>query len=537
MEKDFALKELCRYPLGTFAEVIYRNSFYYPNSEAFVCGSRRVSFSEFNERVNRLVHGLRKLGCREGDVIGILSWNCLEYMEVWGAAMKGGFILAHYSPRLSESELSELMVHSGAGVLFCGGVFADLAQRFCRDIEGLHHYCVFDAGPGSHSFDDLLRENSAEEVEVALAPDDPLTIIYTSGTTGVPKGAVYNHRQKLDNSMVKALELGAQACDRNLMVLPMFHIGGDSHIWPFFIVGGCNVIQAKPSFEPALMLQTIQDEKITDVQIVATQLIALLRYPDIDRYDLGSLKRIWYAASPMPVEVLRRGLKKFGPIFMQGYGQTESGPNTTRMSKEAHVQSMEPSEGCNVLASCGQPCFGVQARVVDESGRDLPPGEVGEIIVRTNLIMSGYWRRPEETGSAIRDEWLHTGDMGYYDRNAYIYIVDRKKDMIITGGENVYSKEVEDVLYEHPAVYEAAVIGVADSYWVERVHALIVLNPGVDVTEEEIMSFCRQRMAKYKAPKSIDFVEELPKSPQGKILKKELRRIFSKDGICLGPTE
>jgi acyl-CoA synthetase (AMP-forming)/AMP-acid ligase II len=295
------------------------------------------------------------------------------------------------------------------------------------------------------------------------------------------------------------------------------------------MMGGCTVIQEKISFDPGLMLKTIEDEKITDVQIVATQLIALLNCRDIDRYDLGSLKRIWYAASPMPQEVLKRGLDKFGPIFMQGYGMTESGPNTACMLKEAHVPSGEPSEGQNVLASCGRPFFGVQMRVVSDDGEDLPPGEIGEIIVHTNLLMSGYWGQPEKTEDTIKNGWLYTGDMGYYDKNAYIYIVDRKKDLIITGGENVYSREVEDVLYEHPAVYETAVIGIPDSYWVERVHALIVLRPGGGATEEEIISFCRQRMAKYKAPKSIEFLKELPKSPQGKILTRELRKRMKKE--------
>jgi len=527
MKPQYTLKELCRYRLGTFAEIIHRNSLFYPNDEAFVYGQKRVTFADFNGRVNRLVNGLRALGCAKGDVIGILSWNCLAYMEVWGAAMKGGFILAHLSPRLLEKELLALCLHSGVRVLFCGPEFSEMGGRFMQRIPDMRQYFIFSAPAQMPSYDKLVDENSPEEIDVEMTSEDPLAIIYTSGTTGTPKGALYNHRQKLDNTVVKALTLGAQPGDRALIVLPMFHIGGDSHIWPFFITGGCNVIEQKSTFDPAVMLKTIQDEKVTDVQIVATQLIALLNYPEIDRYDLGSLKRIWYAASPMPVEVLKRGLKKFGPIFMQGYGMTESGPNSTSMSREAHLLPASLSDGPGVLASCGRPCFGVQMRVVDEDGRDLPVGEIGEIIVHSNNNMSGYWRQPENTEKTMRNGWLHTGDMGCYDENAYVYIVDRKKDMIISGGENIYSKEVEDVLYQHPAVYEAAVIGVSDAYWVERVHAVVVLNNGMETSDEELIRFCREHVAKYKAPKSVEFVKELPKSPQGKILKRELRQIFS----------
>jgi acyl-CoA synthetase (AMP-forming)/AMP-acid ligase II len=267
----------------------------------------------------------------------------------------------------------------------------------------------------------------------------------------------------------------------------------------------------------------IAEEQITDVHIVPTQLISLLNLPDIEQYDLHCLKRIWYAASPMPTEVLKRGLSVFGPIFMQGYGQTESGPDVTVLSRANHRYSGESTEAQSVLASCGQPCIRVHVRIVDEDGRDVEAGTIGEIIVESKRIMTEYWRKPDETKETIRDGWLYTGDMGYYDEKGFIYIADRKKDMIISGGENVYPKQVEDVLYRHPAVKEAAVIGVPDPYWVERVHALVVLQENARAAEEDIISFCRKHIAHFKAPKSVEFVESLPKNPQGKILKKEIR--------------
>ncbi len=527
MVENFVLKELCRYPLGTFAEIIYRNARFHPDNEAFVMGSRRVTFADFNTRVNRLIHGLKAVGCQKGDVIAILSWNCIEYMEVWGAAMKAGFILAHLSPRLSEKELAALVKYAEAKVIFCGTELAEMAGNMVQCIQGLEHQYVFGPMGTDASYQHLLSGHSGDEIDVDLTAEDPVTIFFTSGTTGLPKGAVYSHRQKLENAMTKALGLGVQVNDRNLIALPMFHIGGDSHIWPFFIVGACNVIMEEIVFTPPSMLKTLEDEKITDVQIVATQLVALLGTPNIDRYNLSRLNRIWYAASPMPTEVLKRGMKMFGPIFMQGYGMSESGPNTTMLSKEAHNSSGDPS-GPSVLTSCGRPCSGVQMRVVDLNGEDVPAGEIGELIVHSSHIMSGYWKQPDDTKKIIKDGWLYTGDLGFYDENAYIYIADRKKDMIITGGENVYPKEVEEILYQHPAIYETAVIGIPDPYWVERVHAMVVLNEGVQVSKKEIIDFCRARMSSFKAPKSLEFLYELPKSPQGKVLKRELRKMALK---------
>jgi len=522
------LRELSRYDLGTFADIIYRNAVLYPDSEAFVYGSERTSFKRFNERVNRLIHGLQALGIHKGDVIGILSWNRLEYPEVFGAAMKGGFILAHFNPRLQAEELIHVINDSEARVVFLGPEFVEIVDRIHKRLSKAELFLTFgNAERQMMAYREVLESHS-EEPEPNIREEDPLVIFYTSGTTGIPRGAIYTHRQKMENTYIKALDIGVEFGDRHLVVLPMFHIGGDSHIWPFFLMGGCNVIMPRPSFDPAEALQMIAEEQITDVHIVPTQLISLLNLPDIEQYDLHCLKRIWYAASPMPTEVLKRGLSVFGPIFMQGYGQTESGPDVTVLSRANHRYSGESTEAQSVLASCGQPCIRVHVRIVDEAGRDVEAGKIGEIIVESKRIMTEYWRKPDETKETIRDGWLYTGDMGYYDEKGFIYIADRKKDMIITGGENVYPKQVEDVLYRHPAVKEAAVIGVPDPYWVERVHALVVLKENAQAAEEDIISFCRECIAHYKAPKSVEFVESLPKNPQGKILKREIRSKYWK---------
>ncbi len=527
MAGKLLLRELSRYRLGTFADIIYRNAILYPESEAFVRGAERVSFKCFNEKVNRLIHGLDHLGIQKGDIIGILSWNQLEYPEVFGAAMKGGFVLAHINPRLHAQELVDVIADAQPRVLFLGpetvktidGIRSHLAQTEWFVVLGDTHGQMV-------AYAHLLKGQSEEEPDVTVEEDDPLTIFYTSGTTGTPRGAIYTHRQKMENTIMKALDIGVEFGDRHLVVLPMFHIGGDSHIWPFFLRGGCNVLTTQRAFILEDALRLLAEEQITDVHIVPTQLISMLTLPDIQQYPLPCLKRIWYAASPMPTEVLRQGLSAFGPIFLQGYGQTESGPDVTILSRANHCGPQASAEVQSALESCGQPCIGVHVRIVDEAGRDVEAGEIGEIIVESRRTMVGYWRKPEETKEAIRDGWLYTGDLGYYDEHGFIYIADRKTDMIITGGENVYPKEVENILYRHPAVQEAAIIGIPDPYWVERVHAIVVLKANARATEEEIISFCRDRVAHYKAPKSIQFVETLPKNPQGKILKREVRNWY-----------
>ena len=530
MNDKLTLKELSRYELGTFADIIYRNAILYPDNEAFVCGSKRISFKYFNERANRLINGLKELKTQKGEVIGILSWNCLEYTEVFGAAMKGGYILAHFNPRLKDQELVHVINDSKARVLFIGPDLVEILKRIHKQLSHTKTIVAFgNAREAMMAYGEVLERQSTNEPESKVMEQDPLVIFYTSGTTGVPRGALYTHKQKMENTVMKALDIGLESGDRHLVILPMFHIGGDSHIWPFFLMGGCNVIIGEPSFNPAASLQTIVKERITDVHIVPTQLVSLLNLPDIESYDLGELKRVWYAASPMPVEVLKRGLALFGPIFIQGYGLTESGPHTTVLNRAAHrVIDKIPAEQ-KLLSSCGQPCIGVQMRIIDEAGNDVAAGKIGEIIIKSRRSMTGYWRNSDSTEKTIKDGWLYTGDMGFYDEKGFIYIADRKKDMIVTGGENVYPKEVEEVLYRHPAVMEVAIIGIPDDYWVERVQAVVVLKEGQQATAGEIIDFCKEHIAHYKAPKGVDFVESLPKSPQGKILKREIRKQFRKE--------
>jgi len=525
MTGKLVLAELSRYQIGTFADIIYRNALLHPDGEAFVCGSQRITFAQYNDRVNSLVHALRSAGVKKGDVIGILSWNCLEFADVYGAAMKGGFIASPFNPRLHPEELEYLINYSEANTLFVGPDLLPAANSLRSLLPEVQNYISFgDPGPDMLSHREMLAAHPSHEPDLSVDRHDPYLIFYTSGTTGVPRGALYTHFRKLDNTRIKALEIGVKPEDRHVLVLPFFHIGGDCHVWPFFLVGGCNVIMPQKSFDPAAVLQVIQNEKATDMQIVPTQLSAILSRQDINDYDLSSLNRIYYAASPMPLELLRKGLEIFGPIFSQGYGQTESGPQICALPRKAHQVLDRPPEEQKVLTSCGQPSLGVHVRVVDEIGLDVAPGTVGEIIAQSDSLMVEYWNRPDETREVLIDGWLHTGDLGYYDENGFIYIVDRKKDMVIVNGMNVYPRMVEEVLYQHPGILEAAVVGEPHPSHGEIVVAHVVARGGFDLDDHELKTFCREQLGQHQMPRRFVVHESLPKNATGKILKRELRR-------------
>ncbi len=531
MVKEFLLKELCRYQTGTLADIIYRNALLHADDEAFIYGHQSVSFSRYNLRVNSLIQALQTMGVKKGEVLGLAAWNCLEYMDVVGAAMKGGFIVSPYNPKLSKDELGDLINYSEATTLFVGPELIDIVYRLRTKnlLPKVKYYISLEGRAPEFVCNQELIANRSREPDVQIMEDDPYIIFFTSGTTGNPKGAVYTHRRRMENYRLKCLEMAVEQGSRHLVIIPLFHTGGDSHAWIIFYVGGCNVILRDRSFNPCTAMQAIQDYKLTDVHMVPTQLVAMVNQPDIEKYDLRSLKRIFYAGSPMPAEVLRKALKIFGSVFSQGYGLTESGPMTCGMYPRDYLVLDRPVNDQKVLKSVGQPCTGCHVRIVDEKNSDVQAGIPGEIIIRHKSIMQEYWKRPVETSDAIVEGWLHTGDLGYYDERGFVYIVDRKKDLIITGGENVFPREIEEVLYRHPAIAEAAVIGIPDPMWVEKVHAVVTLKEGTTTTADELITFCKENLARYKAPKSVEFVDVLPKNPQGKILKRELREPYWKE--------
>jgi len=527
MGPRFILRELSRYRIGTYADIIYRNALLYSEQEAFVYGTERITFAEYNSRVNSLIHALNTVGVKKNDVLGILAWNCLEYVDVYGAAMKGGFITSPFSPRLKEDELDDLINYSEANTLFVGPELVEMVNSLRPRIPKVKKFISFEGqAPGMICHHELLNTYSKEEPEVQVEEDDPLFIFYTSGTTGIPRGALYDHSRAIDDTRTLVIGLTLQPGDKSIQIMPLFHVGGTKYFWSFFYVGGSNIIMNQRSFDPAATLQLIQEEKATDIHIVATHLASFFNTPNFDKYDLSSLKRMLYAASPMPLELLKKGMEKWGPIFIQAYGATEDGPCVTGLSRQQHDLLDRPPDEQSVLTSAGFPYMGVHVRIVDDKENDIEAGEVGEIIAQSKHNMIEFWHKPEETRETVVNGWLHTGDMGRYDEKGYIYIVDRKRDMIISGGENIYPREVEEILYRHPTVLETAVIGIPDQYWVEKVHAVVVLKKGASLSAQELIDFCKQSLASYKAPKSVEFLDALPKNPAGKILKRELREKY-----------
>jgi long-chain acyl-CoA synthetase len=517
------LKELSRYKIGTFADIVYRHSMLRPDKIAYIYGKEQLTYAQFNSKVNSLVHALQDLGVKKGDAIGLLSWNCLDYAIIYGTAMKCGYIISRFNPRLQVEELDYLINYSEVKTLFVGQELVDVTESLRSKIPSVKNYISLEkSAPNMMYIRELIDSHSDEEPYVDVQEDDRFFIIYTSGTTGVPRGAVYSHREAWDDARTYIINLSMQPEDKHIQVSPMFHIAGDTMVRSILYMGGCNIILK--FFDPATTLQLIQEHKATHMSIVPTHLVAMLALPDVKKYDISSLKFIWYGGSPMPMEVLKKGLETFGPIFGQGYGQSESGPAICHLPKEDHDVLGKPEE--KRLASVGQPDIGVQVRIIDDKGKDVMPGELGEIIVRSKHKMLEYWKKPKDTSTTIVDGWLHTSDIGRYDEKGYIFLIDRKKDMIISGGENVFPREVEEVLYSNPKVHEVAVIGIPDSYWVEKVHAVVSLKKGAQATANELIDYAKKSLASYKVPKSIEFVDALPKNAAGKIMKRELREKY-----------
>ena len=517
------LKELSQYNIGTFADIVYRQSLLRPDKVAYIYGKEQLTYAQFNSKVNSLVHALQKLGVKKGDAIGLLSWNCLDYAIIYGAAMKGGYIISRFNPRLQAEELDYLINYSEVKTLFVGLELVAVTESIRSKIPGVKNYISLEKrAPNMMYMHDMLDSYPDDEPYVQVQEGDGFFIIYTSGTTGVPRGAVYSHREAWDDARTYIINLSIQPDDKHIQVSPMFHIAGDTMVRSILYMGGCNIILK--TFDPAATLQLIQGHKATHISIVPTHLVAMLALPDVKKYDISSLKFIWYGGSPMPVEVMKNGLATFGTIFGQGYGQSESGPAICHLPKEDHNVLGTTEE--KKLASVGQPDIGVQVRIVDDKGKDVSPGELGEIIVRSKHNMLEYWKKPKDTSNTIIDGWLHTGDIGRYDEKGYVFLVDRKKDMIISGGENVFPREIEEILYRNPKVHEVAVIGIPDPYWVEKVHAVVSLKKGVKATAEELIDFCKKNLAGYKCPKSVEFVDALPKNAAGKIMKRDLREKY-----------
>ena len=491
-----------------------------PEFEAAVFEGTRLTHRELNDRVNRLANGLVSKGYRRGDRLAVLAANTHKYLEIYFAAGKLGISVTPLNFRLSDPEIAYIVNDSEAVCFFVGDEYEDRAVGLRKELPKIRDWVALDnRWEGAEHYEEWLAGASGEEPGVDVDENELAVLMYTGGTTGLPKGVMLTHRNIMTAAIAAALGLGFRYDDATCFVLPLFHVS----FWPalaVLLVGGKVVINRKPDLGEILRL--IQDEKCTHINMVPTLYTWLLAHPDIDRYDLSSLRLMSYAGSPFPPEVLKRCIQKFGDRFMQAYGMTEA-LGASGLSPWDHVLEGERSR---LLASAGKESLCADLRVVDEEGLPVPAGAVGEIAIRGKHVMKGYWKNEEQTRKAIRNGWLHTGDMGYMDEEGYLFLVDRKADMIVTGGENVYPKETEDVLYEHPAVMECAVVSAPDPRWGERVQAAVVLKEGQRATAEELIEHCKKRLAGYKCPKAVEFWPALPKTPIGKILRKDVKKKF-----------
>jgi len=488
-----------------------------PDAAAIFFQGRTTTFGELDAMSNACAQALLAQGLKPGDRVAVLSKNNDDFFALWLGAVKARVTLAPVNFRLAPPEVAFIVKDAGAKLLVCGADFVgvvDMILADCPDIKGL---VQFEEGhPRWPSFRQWIGQHPADDPRLPVRPNDDVIQLYTSGTTGLPKGV-----QLTDANYVAlfrmALEAGwarYEAGKTNLVCMPLFHVAG-VNTGLLALLQGVRILVMR-EVEPNLMLRLFQEEEVAYAFLAPTIINMLLNTPGIETADFSKLERVFYGASPIAQDVLERAQARFGADFTQLYGLTETIGAATYLPPEAH-------EG-QKLRSCGVPWPGFEIRVVTPQGQIGQPGEVGEVQIRGPGIMKGYWARPEATAEAIDAEgWFKSGDAGYFDEEGYLYIHDRVKDMIVTGGENVYPAEVENALFGAPGVADAAVIGVPDDKWGEAVKAIVVLKPGAQPDPEAIIAHCRGRIAGYKVPKSVDFAAALPRNPSGKVLRRELR--------------
>lgn len=492
---------------------------------AFADADRSVTFAEFSQRVDSLVDSFHRLGLKPGDRIALLSRNSVAAMECIATA-KAGFIVAPLNWRLAPSELIALLRDCAPNVLVCDVQWASVASAELLDHVAIRTRIVVGAArEGWLSFEDVVAMGRADEAHAEAKGDDTAFLIYTSGTTGTPKAAMISHRGVVANGVASAREaIGVTADDRVLCVMPLFHVGGLCYyLLPSFMAGATSIL--RPAFEVNDLVESLASQAVTNVHLVPTMISDLVAHPHASS-AAGNLRRIVYAGSTMPVALLERVMKVFPSCaFSQSYGLTEGGIVTT-LGPEEHRRAAGSETHAHLLQSCGRALSETDLRLVDANGENCKAGLPGEVLVRSGRIMKGYWNLPEKTAEIFSGDYLRTGDIGCLDADGYLYLVDRKNDMIVTGGENVFPSEVEQVLYRSPDVAEAAVFGIADARWIEKVVAAVVLRGGSDATPETLARFARQHLASYKCPKAIFIVRDLPRNGVGKISRKDLRQVF-----------
>ena len=479
---------------------------------------RRITFEELLGRVIQLSNGFASLGLAKGDRVAVLSTNSIEYFEVYYACAMSGLIAQPINWRLSAEEITRIIEDGEPSVFICQKEFLDLQNEVRATVTSNITYLEY--GPETDgSYEALVTQASTEDLYSDIGGADPVLILYTGGTTGLSKGALHTHHSLYMGMLNQTVAERIVPNDVYMLTGQMFHI--PVALAMNYIAHGCPCVLM--NFDAKIALELIQKEKVSAFLGITTMLNWMMAVDGFKDYDLSSLRNIQYGGGPMPETVVKAALKAFPCTIIQGYGQTE-GMTMTFLSQEDHQKAIQ-GERAERLNACGREGFVTQIRVVDNKGVDVPKDNTtsGEIIVRSEANMVGYWRKPELTAAIIKDGWMWTGDIATWDEDSYVFIVDRSKDMIISGGENIYSTQVESAIHKHEGVLECAVIGIPDDEWGEAVKAVVVMKPGESATEADIISTAKEHLASYQKPKSIDFVESLPKAPTGKILKRELR--------------
>ncbi len=493
-------------------DALKRNAYKYSVKPAIREGARAVAYGELNARVNRLANGLLAAGFRKGDAAALLVGNRIEHLEILFALAKIGVIAIPLDAKWRALEIgSTLSSLAPAAVFLEEGCVAEYqaAQKEHR-LDAIRPFVV-----GEKSFEALRENSSPDEPQVEVAEDDPFVVMITSGTTGFPKGCLTSHRTYVFHCINNAIEKGLGAHDIALLCSPIYFSHGRSFTVAMLYFGATVIIHSH--FDPVQVLKTIEREKITYLGTVPTMCERLLQVPGVEGYDTSSIRCLSITGGKVHPPVLEKLRQTITPNIYRTYAATDCG----------QMAISKPADMAAKPASAGRPVWCTELKIIDEAGRPLAVGEVGEILTKSPLATQGYYKNPAATEASFRDGWFHTGDLGYFDEDGYLYVVGRKKDMVKSGGISIYPLEIETVLYHHPEVLEAAVIGVPDPQWGEVVKAVIVPRPGAALAADKLIQFCKDRLAPYKVPKAVEIVETLPHTELGKVAKEKLKQMFS----------